>query len=65
MVRVHNAGFIYYEHHSPQGNKYNTIRSSFHGITAHRENHQNTDEDIKCQGEATELASGKHTQWTL
>ena len=27
------------------------------GITAHRENHQNTDEDIKCQGEATELAS--------
>ena len=31
------------------------------GITAHRENHQNTDEDIKCQGEATELASGKNT----
>ena len=30
-------------------------------ITAHRENHQNTDEDIKCQGEATELASGKNT----
>ena len=31
------------------------------GITAHRENHQNTDEDVKCQGEATELASGKNT----
>ena len=31
------------------------------GITAHRENHQNTDEDIKCQGETTELASGKNT----
>ena len=31
------------------------------GITAHRENNQNTDEDIKCQGEATELASGKNT----
>ena len=31
------------------------------GITAHRENHQNTDEDIKCQGKATELASGKNT----
>ena len=31
------------------------------GITAQRENHQNTDEDIKCQGEATELASGKNT----
>ena len=29
------------------------------GITAHRENHQNTDKDIKCQGKATELASGK------
>ena len=29
------------------------------GITAHRENHQNTHEDIKCQGETTELASGK------
>ena len=27
------------------------------GITAHRKNHQNTDEDIKCQGESTELAS--------
>ena len=25
------------------------------GIATHRENHQNTDEDIKCQGEATEL----------
>ena len=25
------------------------------GITAHRENHQNTDEDIKCQRETTEL----------
>ena len=25
------------------------------------ENHQNTDEDIKCQGEAAELASGKNT----
>ena len=24
------------------------------------ENHQNTDEDINCQGEATELASGKN-----
>ena len=31
------------------------------GITAHRENHQNTDEDNKCQGEITELASGKNT----
>ena len=31
------------------------------GITAHRENHHNTDEDIKCQGETTELASGKKT----
>ena len=31
------------------------------GMTAHRENHQNTDEDIKCQGETTELASGKNT----
>ena len=31
------------------------------GITAHSENHQNTNEDIKCQGEATELASGKNT----
>ena len=31
------------------------------GITAHRENHQNTDENIKCRGEATELASGKNT----
>ena len=32
------------------------------GITAHRENHQNThDEDIKFQGEATELAAGKNT----
>ena len=31
------------------------------GITAHRENHQNTDEDINCQGESTELASGKNT----
>ena len=31
------------------------------GITEQRENHQNTDEDIKCQGEATELASGKNT----
>ena len=31
------------------------------GITAHRENHQNTDEDMKCQGETTELASGKNT----
>ncbi|XP_068687781.1 SCAN domain-containing protein 3-like [Montipora foliosa] len=31
------------------------------GITAHRENHQNTDEDIKCEGETTELASGKNT----
>ena len=60
MMRVHNAGFIYYEHHSPLGNKYNTIRSSFRN-NAHRENHQNTDEDIKCQGEATELASGKNT----
>ena len=30
------------------------------GITAHRENHQNTDEDIKCQGETTGLASGKN-----
>ncbi|XP_068680547.1 uncharacterized protein [Montipora foliosa] len=30
-------------------------------ITALRENHQNTDEDIKCQGEATELASSKST----
>ena len=25
------------------------------------EDHQNTDEDIKCQGEATELSSGKNT----
>ena len=31
------------------------------GIMAHRENHQNTDEDIKCQGETTELAPGKNT----
>ena len=31
------------------------------GITAHPENHQNTDEDIKYQGEATELAPGKNT----
>ena len=31
------------------------------GITAHRENHQNTDGDIKCQGETTELASSKNT----
>ena len=31
------------------------------GIKAHRENHQNTYEDIKCQGEAAELASGKNT----
>ena len=31
------------------------------GITAHRENHQNTDEDIKCQGETTELAASKNT----
>ena len=31
------------------------------GITAHRENHQDNDEDIKCQGETTELASGKNT----
>ena len=31
------------------------------GITAHRENHQNTDEDFKCQGETTEIASGKNT----
>ena len=31
------------------------------GITAHHENHQNTDEDIKCQGEATEIGSGKNT----
>lgn len=31
------------------------------GITAHRENHQNTDEDIKCQGETTQLASCKNT----
>ena len=31
------------------------------GITAHRENHHNTDKDIKCQGEATELASSKNT----
>ena len=31
------------------------------GITTHRENHENTDEDIKCQREATELASGKNT----
>ena len=46
MVRVHNAGFIYYEHHSPQGNKYNTVRSSFRN-NGNRENHQNTDEDIK------------------
>ena len=30
-------------------------------IMAHRENHQNTDEDIKCQEKATELASGKNT----
>ena len=30
-------------------------------ITAHRENHQNIDEDIKYQGETTELASGKKT----
>ena len=57
MVRVHNAGLIYYEHHSPQGNKYNTVRSSF----LNRENHQNTEEDIKCQGETTELASRKNT----
>ncbi|XP_068723811.1 uncharacterized protein [Montipora capricornis] len=31
------------------------------GIMALREKHQNTDEDIKCQGEATELAPGKNT----
>ena len=31
------------------------------GITAHGENHQNTDEDIKCQGEAAELAFGENT----
>ena len=31
------------------------------GITAHRENHQTPDENIKCKGEATELASGKNT----
>ena len=31
------------------------------GITAHRENHQNTDEDVKSQLEATELASGRNT----
>ena len=33
------------------------------GITAHRENHQNTDEDIDCHGETTELASGKTEQF--
>ena len=62
-MRVHNAGFIYYEHHSPQGNKYTTPYEVVFGITAHRENHQNTvaDEDIECQEEATELASGKNT----
>ena len=27
--QIHNAGFIHYEHHSPQGNKYNTVQSSF------------------------------------
>ena len=37
------------------------IHEELFGITAHRESHQNTDEDIKCQGEATELASGKNT----
>ena len=31
------------------------------GITAHRENHQNTDEDVKSKLEATELASGRNT----
>ena len=31
------------------------------GIMAHRENHQNTDEDIIGQGETTELVSGKNT----
>ena len=36
-----------------------TPYEAVYGITAHRENHQNTDEDIKCQGEATELAFGK------
>ena len=36
-----------------------TPHGTVFGVTAHRENHQNTDEDIKCQGEATELASGK------
>ena len=38
-----------------------TLYEAVFGITAHRENHQNTDEDIQCQREATELASGKNT----
>ena len=38
-----------------------TPHEAVFGITAHRKNHQNSDEDIKCQGETTELASGKNT----
>ena len=37
-----------------------TPQEAVFGMTAHRENHQNTDEDTKCQGEPTELASGKN-----
>ena len=38
-----------------------TAYKAVFGITAHCENHQSIDEYIKCQGEATELASGKNT----
>ena len=50
------ASYHDYEHHSPHG-AINTPYEAVFGIRADRENHQNTDEGIKCQGEATELCS--------